>query len=391
MHISYAHAVRGIYPDDIGPQYLPTVFQLQQAMTEEEEYYTTLLGITELIKYGTTCFMDPGTTKFLETCLPAYEKSGCRIVIGSNVVDQQNPLNIPVLNTQAAIYEIERVISLYHNKLNGMVTAWAMPFSHSYCSSELLQAAKQIADANNTGLTIHYNNSEEYVRKTLNQYGKFPTEVLSDLNLLGPNVLLAHAMGLNKTELKFLSDSDTKIAICPTAALKTGAGISNKSFVPEMLDLGITVGLGTDAANNSNLIETLRAMYLSAIIFKDGRKDVTMVPAETALEMATRNSAKALGLEDSIGSIESGKRADLVLFDTIRPEWGSLHNPINNLVYSADGRSVHTVLINGKLVVSDHTPLFVDESELVRKVQSIGENLLNRTGIHYPSKWPIIN
>jgi 5-methylthioadenosine/S-adenosylhomocysteine deaminase len=390
MHISYAHAVRGIYPDNIGPQYLPTVFKLQQAMTDEEEYYTTLLGITELVKYGTTCFLDPGTTKFLDSCMPAYELSGCRIVIGSNVLDQTNPLNIHVSSTTDAIYEIERVIDLYHNNLNGMVTAWAMPFSAAYCSHELLQGAKQIADKYNTGLTLHYNNSEEYVSKTVEQYGKLPTQLLSDLGLLGPNVLLAHALGLDESELQFLHDSDTKIAICPTAALKSGTGISHKSFVPEMLNRGITVGLGTDAANNSNLIETMRSMYLSAVMFKDGRTGVNMVPAETALEMATLNSATALGLQDSIGSLEVGKRADIVLFDTIRPEWGSLFNPVNNLVYSADGRSVHTVFINGRLVVSDHEPLFIDQSELVHKVQRIGENLLNRTGIHYPSNWPVI-
>lgn len=390
MHISYAHAVRGIYPDNIGPQYLPTVFKLQQDMTDEEEYYTTLLGITELIKYGTTCFLDPGTTKFLDVCMEAYELTGARVIIGSNVVDKENPLNIPVSSTEDAATEIERVIQMYDNKLNGMITAWAMPFSPAYSSDSLLRIAKEIADKYNTGLTLHYNNSEEFINKTIAHYGKRPTEVLSDLGLLGPRTLLAHALGLHTSELQLLRDSKTKIAICPTAAIKSGAGISHNSLVPEMLDLGITIGLGTDAANNSNLIETMRSMYLSAVIFKDGRNDVNMVSAETALEMATINAAHAVGLADRIGSLEVGKRADIVMFDTMRPEWGSLFNPVNNLVYSADGRSVKMVFINGRLVVSDHTPLFIDESELIRKVQSIGENVLNRTGLHFQSKWPII-
>ena len=151
MHISYAHAVRGIYPDDIGSQYLPTEFTLQQAMTDEEEYYTTLLGITELIKYGTTCFLDPGTTKFLDVCMEAYELTGSRIVIGSNVVDKANPLNIPVSSTDDALKELERVIQTYNNDLNGMVTAWAMPFAPAYCSDGLLQTSKEIADKYDTG------------------------------------------------------------------------------------------------------------------------------------------------------------------------------------------------------------------------------------------------
>jgi cytosine/adenosine deaminase-related metal-dependent hydrolase len=152
----------------------------------------------------------------------------------------------------------------------------------------------------------------------------------------------------------------------------------------------VTVGLGTDAANNSNLVETMRSMYLIAVLYKDGRRDVTMVPAETALEMATLGGARALGLGDEIGSIEEGKRADLVLFDTRRPEWRTLFNPINNLVYSADGRSVHTVLVDGRIVVEDHQPLYVDEWELIQRVQPIGASMLERVGVSYAPRWPVV-
>ncbi len=106
--------------------------------------------------------------------------------------------------------------------------------------------------------------------------------------------------------------------------------------------------------------------------------------------MATIQCARALGLGDEIGSIEAGKKADLVLFDTRRPEWRTLVNPINNLVYNADGRSVHTVIVDGRVVVEDHMPTFVDEWELIRKVQELGEGLLARTGISFPPRWPVI-
>jgi len=130
MHISYAHAVRGIFPDNLDPNvYLANVFTLQQAMTEEDEYYTSLLGITELLKYGTTCFLDPGSTKFLEACMQAYEQSGCRIVIGAQVVDQPNPINLPVRTTHDAIATMEHTIQTYNHRLNDRVRAWAMPFS----------------------------------------------------------------------------------------------------------------------------------------------------------------------------------------------------------------------------------------------------------------------
>jgi cytosine/adenosine deaminase-related metal-dependent hydrolase len=161
-------------------------------------------------------------------------------------------------------------------------------------------------------------------------------------------------------------------------------------LLPEMLARGVPVGLGTDAANNSNLVETLRAVYLAAVLFKDGRRDVRMIPAETALEMATIGGARALGLDAEIGSLEPGKRADLVLFDTRRAEWRTLWNPVNNLVYSADGRSVHTVIVDGRVVVESGRPTFVDEWELIQRVQGIGAAMLQRTGTPVPMRWPVV-
>jgi cytosine/adenosine deaminase-related metal-dependent hydrolase len=157
-----------------------------------------------------------------------------------------------------------------------------------------------------------------------------------------------------------------------------------------MLQKGIAVSLGTDAGNNSNLLETQRSMYLAAVLYKDARRNTSMVPAETALEMATLNGAKALGLDQELGSIEVGKKADLVLFDTKRPEWRNLFNPVNTLVYNADGRSVHTVIVDGRIVVQGYTALYVDEWELIQKVQEIGQRLLARTGVHFPPRWPVV-
>ena len=134
----------------------------------------------------------------------------------------------------------------------------------------------------------------------------------------------------------------------------------------------------------------MRSMYLITVLFKDARQTTDVVPAETALEMATIHGATALGLGDEIGSLEPGKKADLVLFDTQRPEWRTIFNPVNNLVYNADGRSVHTVVVDGKVVVEDHQPQFVDEWELIQKVQELGSGMLQRTGVSFPQRWPII-
>ena len=389
MHISYAHATRGIFPDDLGPDYLPNVFRLQSAMTAEEEYLTSLLAITELLRYGTTCFLDPGSSKYLDACMRAYEESGCRIIVGRHVTDMPNPLDLPVYSTGEAIALTEQTVRDYDHRLNDRVRAWAMPFSAGFATQELLVGAKEVADRYRTGMTLHHTNTAESIEAALGRYGKRPTEVLEEIGVLGPNVLLAHALGLDDTEVLSLARTQTRVVMCPTAAIKGGAGMTRTAMLPEMLEKGVVVGLGTDAGNNSNLLETMRSMYLVAVLYKDGRQDVKMVPAETALEMATIRCAQALGLDREIGSIEVGKKADLVLFDTKRPEWRAIFNPVNSLVYNADGRSVHTVIVDGKVVVEAYRPLFVDEWDLIQRVQAIGEDMLARTGISYPSRWPV--
>ena len=390
MHISYAHATRGVFPDNLGASYLPNVFKLQGEMTGEEEYYTSLLAITELLRYGTTCFLDPGSTKHLETCMKAYEESGCRIIVGWHVADRPNPLNLPVSSTSEAISMMGQTIQSFDNRLDGRMRAWAMPFSPSFSTEELLLGAKELADRYGTGLTLHFNNSQQAVEASLSQHGKRPAEYLEDIGVLGPSTLLAHSLGIDQREVDAMARTGTKAVMCPTAAIKGGAGMTKTALLPELLRAGVTVGLGTDAGNNSNLVETMRSMYLAAVLYKDGREDVEMIPAETALEMATIKGAEALGLGDDIGSIEPGKKADLVLFDTKRPEWRTIFNPVNNLVYNADGRSVHTVIVDGKVVVENHEPLFVDQWELIQRVQKLGEGLLARTGISFPQRWPIV-
>lgn len=390
MHISYAHATRGIFPDDLGRRYLPYVFRLQSVMTPDEEYLTSLLGITELLKYGTTCFLDPGSTKHLDACLAAYEQAGCRIIVGEQVTDRPNPLNLPVYATDEAVSRIEQTIDAYDGRLDGRVRAWAMPFSAAFSTPALLRAAKRIADARGTGLTLHHTNAPEAVQASLDQHGMRPTQFLENLGVLGANVLLSHALGLDASEVEVIARTGTKVVAVPTAALKGGSGMTAEGLLPEMLARGVTVGLGTDAGNNSNLVETLRAMYLIAVLYKDARRDVTMIPAETALELATIRGAAALGLADEIGSLEAGKKADLVLFDTRRPEWRTLFNPVNNLVYNADGRSVHTVLVDGRVVVEGGRPLFVDEWDLIQKVQAIGASMMERARVSFAPRWPIV-
>jgi cytosine/adenosine deaminase-related metal-dependent hydrolase len=390
MHISYAHCVRGIFPDDQGSP-LKHVFALQNAMTEEEEYHTTLLGLLELVKNGNVCFLDPGSTKFPDACLQAYQDAGIRVVIGECVIDQDSPLALPRYPTGEAIARTKAYVAKWDGRLDGRMRAWAMPFSAETCSADLIRASKRIADETGTGLTLHHGSGGQARKEYQAKHGTTPTEYLEKLGVLGPNVVLAHALGIDDGEIDCIARTGTAVAMCPSTAAKGGRGVGEHGRMPELLAKGVRIALGCDSPNNSNYLDLVRAMNMAAVQYKDARQDMRQIPAETALEMATLLGANALGVGADIGSIEPGKKADLVLFDTQRPEWQALFNPVNNLVYNADGRSIHTVIIDGRVVVDAYQQRFVDEGRLFSKVQAIGEDLLARTGATFPrSRWPVV-
>jgi cytosine/adenosine deaminase-related metal-dependent hydrolase len=220
--------------------------------------------------------------------------------------------------------------------------------------------------------------------------GQRATEYLERIGALGPNVLLAHATDIDDVEVEVIARSGASVVMCPSTTLKEGSGLGRRKL-PELLAVGVNVGLGADSANSSNYLDAVRMMNAAALGFKDGRLNVKVVPAEQALEMATRVGAGALGLGSEIGSIEVGKKADLVLFDTRRAEWRALLDPINNLVYAADGRSVRMVIADGRLVVDEGRVLFADEAAVADRVQELGEALLARTGTRVNrGRWPIV-
>jgi cytosine/adenosine deaminase-related metal-dependent hydrolase len=385
MHISYAHCVRGIFPDDQGSP-LKHVFALQNAMTEDEEYHTTLLGLLELVTNGNVCFLDPGSTKFPDACLQAYQDAGIRVVIGECVIDRDSPLALPRYPTNEAIARTAAYVKKWDGRLNGRMRAWAMPFSIETCTADLITASKRIADETGTGLTLHHN-SGDAARK---EFAPSPTAYLEKIGAVGPNVCLAHVLGIDDAEIEVLARTKTAVAMCPSTAAKGGRGTGKLGRMPELLAKGVPVALGCDSPNNSNYLDIVRSMNMAAVQYKDSRMDMKQVPAEAAVEMATRLGAQALGQGKDLGSIETGKKADLVLFDTQRPEWQALFNPVSNLVYNADGRSIHTVVIDGRVVVDACRQTFADTTKLYAKVQEIGENLQARTGITFPySRWPM--
>ena len=383
MHISYAHAVRGLFPDDVtGRERLREVFRLQSAMTEEEEYWTSLLAVIELVRSGTVTFVDPGSTKYLDACLQVYADAGCRVMTGTSLIDRPSDLELPRFSCDEALARSRAFIAKYDRRLDGRMRAWAMPFSTETCSAELLAGARVLADELGTGVTIHHNGGAPID-------GWRPTEYLEQVGALGPSVLLAHVAGIDDVEVEVIARCGASVVICPSTALKEGSGLGRRKL-PELVAHGVRVGLGADSGNSSNYLDAVRMMNAAAVGFKDGRLDVRVVPAEQALEMATLGGASALGMGQEIGSLEVGKKADMVVFDARRAEWRALLDPVNNLVYSADGRSVRTVVADGRVVVDEGRVVFADEAMVAERVQELGEALLARTGTRVSrGRWPV--
>jgi cytosine/adenosine deaminase-related metal-dependent hydrolase len=300
-------------------------------------------------------------------------------------------LKLPRYSTSEAIARTASFIDAWHGRLDGRIAAWAMPFSPDTCSGELLRGLKKVVDERRTGLTLHHGSGPQQRADSMARHGARPTEHLESLGVLGRNVLLAHALGIDEAEVDCIARTESAVVMCPITAAKGGRGVAEHGRMPELLAKGVRIALGCDSPNNNNHLDLVRSMNMAAIQYKDARQDTRQIPAEAALEMATRLGAEALGQGDRSGSIEPGKQADLVLFDTARPEWQALWNPVNNLVYNADGRSVHTVIVDGRVVIDAYRQAFVDESRLYATVQEIGERLLARTGVSYPrSRWPIV-
>jgi cytosine/adenosine deaminase-related metal-dependent hydrolase len=196
---------------------------------------------------------------------------------------------------------------------------------------------------------------------------------------------------VNDGEMKLLKENGANVVHCPSTALKLTYGLAKSGKFPEMLKAGVNVCLGSDASDCANYQDMLRVIYLAAVLFKDLRIDPNLMGAETALEMATIHGARALGMEKDIGSLEIGKKADLIVIDMTGPDWIPRYNPIQNLVYSASGSSVDTVVIDGKIVMERREIKTVDEERVLRTCQERSKGILHRSGVNgVNTRWNVV-
>jgi cytosine/adenosine deaminase-related metal-dependent hydrolase len=247
-----------------------------------------------------------------------------------------------------------------------------------------------MADRFNTGMTAHLSSTPDNVAYYLEETGKRPLEHFDDLGILGPNLLLSHLVHLGEAEIEIALERQVHVAHCPSTSLYFGYGLTGASRFPEMLDRGAVIGLGCDDSMAGHYLDLVRAMYASLGLFRDARQDPSCMTPERMLEMATIGGARACLREGQVGSLEPGKRADVTIFDTGRIEWQPLFDPVQNLVLSADGHSVDTVLIDGKVVLRGGHSTVVNEDELIRELQSVAGSAARQFGLDPKPLWPVI-
>jgi cytosine/adenosine deaminase-related metal-dependent hydrolase len=339
-----------------------------------------------MLRSGTTCFLEAGTIIDLDIGFEALFDTGIRGRVGQWVLDRAFTADQDqTALTDAAIRILESELARYP-AAGQRLAAWPVLIGHNTNTDPLWQAAKQLADAHGVGVSAHMSPAKVDPDWYLANTGRRPVEHLADLGVLGPNVCLTHMVYVDAAEIALLAETGTNVTHCPGAVLKGGLGDCPHGLFPEMAAAGINLMLGTDGADHADL---MRQAALMAGLFKDARQDRSIFPAHQALEMMTVNGARALGLSDQIGSLEVGKKADLVLHDTDRPEWRPILNVAAQLVWSADGRGVHSVWVDGRRVVDDYRCTMIDEGPLYAEAQVAAESITKRSGLPLICPWPI--
>jgi len=331
------------YADDMGLEewWVKHVYPIESKFGKKEVYWGSLLAMIEMIKSGTTCFSD--FYYYSDEVGRATEEIGMRGSLGCAILD------VPTFyykTTDEAFKLAQDVIDKFKN--HSLIKVSLAPHMFQTTSLDTYIRAKKLADKNNLFLTTHTSETKLEVNFSLKKYKKRPIEILDKAGILDERTFLAHCCWLDKKEIKILAQTNSSVVHCPISNMKLASGIMP---LPEMINSGINVGLGTDSACSNNNLDMFEEMKVAALLHKISNLDPTIVNAQTVLDMATINGAKALGMEKEIGSLEKGKKADLSIIDFEKSHLIPHHNLVSHLVYSAQGSDVETVIINGKIIM----------------------------------------
>jgi cytosine/adenosine deaminase-related metal-dependent hydrolase len=392
IHITGEPITRGYVPDDTPFEenvyyWLCTLYSVARA---EEEKVSGQLAAVEMLRSGTTSFLEAGTINYMSDVIEGLNEVGIRGRVGKWTWDLPPEPSIYRQSTDQAIASLQHQLETYGCTNDQLISAWSILVGHTTCSDPLWKAAKILSDEHKVGMSFHMSPAAADPDGFIAEFGQRPMTHLAEIGVLDKNCAITHCVHVDDREIDVMAQTGVHVAHCPTTALKVSYGVTQIGKFPEMVQKGINVSIGTDGNNASNYSDLMRATYLVAGLYKDARRDPQMFPAEMAFEMATLGGARTLQMEDSLGSLEPGKKADLVLHDTDRPEWRPLLNVMNQLVWSAHGGGVHTVMVDGKVVVEDGHCITIDEAKLWADAQTMGEAITGRSGLPDRAKFPTL-
>jgi 5-methylthioadenosine/S-adenosylhomocysteine deaminase len=337
-----------------------------KSVNPEMVYWCTKLAAAEMILSGTTTVADG---YFLEDSVAeALTACGMRSVVAQGVIDFPAPgVPDPSRNVSTAADFIDR----WQGKTDLLAPA---VFCHSpyTCSPETLKSAKEMARRKKVKLFVHLAETKAETDQIREQHGTTPVRYLENLGLLDKDTICVHCVWLEQEEIKILARSGAQVVTCPQSNMKLGAGIAP---LKEMLDAGISVGLGTDSCASNNRLDMFFEMDMCAKLHKVKDLEPTAMPAAKVLEMTTLGGARVLGLEKNIGSLEVGKKADVILIDCRQPHLQPFYHP-DLLVYAANGGDVATAIIDGKLVMLKRKVLTFDVDEVMAKVRELARKII---------------
>ena len=326
----------------------------------------TALACLEMIQSGTTTYAD--MYYFEDHVAQSTDRAGMRGVLGETIIEFPAPDN---KSASAALDYTEKFIQRW--KGNGRIIPAVAPHAPYTNSGEVLKSCKALADKYGVPMIIHVSETQDEVKQVRQKYGMTSTGWLAQLGVLGRGVVFNHGVWLTEEDLAIIKDRGVSVTHNPESNMKLASGTAP---VVRMLALGIPVGLGTDGAASNNDLDMFEAMRFAALLHKLNSMNPTTLPAESVVEMATLGGARALGLQGEIGSLEPGKRADLIVIETDRAHAVPLYNVYSHVVYALKASDVTTSIINGRLVMSEGRVLTLDEKQIKQKAKEYRQRIL---------------
>jgi 5-methylthioadenosine/S-adenosylhomocysteine deaminase len=381
MHLCQA-LLRGQADDVALLDWLNRITGLEALHTPETLYASARLGLAEMIKAGATALIDMGTLHHQDSVFRAIEESGIRAQAGKAMMDLTENLP-PALQetTEQSLRESMDLLHRWHGAADGRIRYGFAPRWQLWNTEEALVTIKREADLHpGVGIHGHAGEIQDEVPLMIRQRGMRNLLYLEKIGVVGPNVQMAHCIWLDDEELRVLAETGTHVLHCPCCNLKLGSGIAR---VPEMLARGVSVALGSDGGPSNNNLDMFIEMRVASLIHKY-RLGAAALPAEQVLRMAANGGAAAIGLADQIGSVEEGKKADLILLDAggLRAaplDDYELDDPVQRIVSAYQSESVRTSIINGRVVMEDRRLLTMDEDEVVREARMAWRSIRERS------------